>query len=95
MRVGERRSVPLKASATAGYRWFASVDGGAVAVELRRGELPPGSRPGLSVPEEAELRAVAEGTARVRLEQRRPWESADRVAEVVEIEVRVEGPGRA
>jgi predicted secreted protein len=90
LRAGEQRVIPLRALATAGYRWFASVGGPrpeAVEVELRRGELPPASPPGQSVPEEALLSGRSPGRASVRLELRRPWETLP--VETIELEVEV------
>lgn len=90
--VGESRVVPLRALATAGYSWSLSVGGpnpDAVAVDVQRGEIPPGAPPGRSVPEAAVVRGVAPGSAFVRLEQRRRWESAGKPAETVELHVQV------
>jgi predicted secreted protein len=92
LRAGQQRSLPLRGAATAGYRWFASVGGpdpDAIGVEVRRGDLPPGTAPGHSVPEEATITALKPGRALARLELRRPWEPEDRVAEAVEIEADV------
>jgi predicted secreted protein len=92
LRPGEQRSVPLKGSATAGYQWFASVGGpdpDAIAVEIRRGDLPPGSPPGRSVPEEALISGLEPGRALARLEQRRPWEKDALPAELIEVDARV------
>jgi predicted secreted protein len=88
--IGEERTVALTSLAMAGYQWSGSVGGpdpGTVALELRPGELPPGSRAGLSAPEEAVLRGIHPGHAIVRLEQRRPWERDRPAAQVVELEV--------
>src|SRR5436190_706114 len=48
--VGERRTIALRALATAGYRWLGSVGGAepaAVALEVRRGEASPDAPPGV------------------------------------------------
>lgn len=90
--IGEKRSIPLSSLAMAGYRWSGSLEGpdpGAVELELARGELSPGTRPGVSVPEEAVLRGVRPGRAVVHLEQRRAWEHDQPPAQVVELEVEV------
>ena len=94
LRVGEREVLPLRSLATAGYRWQASVEGpdpDAIAVELSRGELPPGAPPGLSVPESAVITALKPGHAVVHLEQRRPWEGSKPPALTVELHVEVMG----
>jgi predicted secreted protein len=91
--VGEERVVPLRALATAGYRWSGSVSGPdptAIALEVRRGEIAPGTPPGRSAPEEAVVRALQPGRAMVRLEHRRPWERAQAPAEVLELQVEVD-----
>jgi predicted secreted protein len=90
--VGESRTVPLRALATAGYSWSVAVDGpdpDAIAVDVQRGDVPPGAPPGRSAPESAVVRALAPGSAFVRLEQRRPWESAGKPAATVELDVEV------
>lgn len=90
--VGESRTVPLRALATAGYSWSVAVGGpdpDAIAVDVQRGEIPSGAPPGRSVPEAAVVRGVASGSAFVRLEQRRRWESAGTAAETVELHVQV------
>ena len=90
--VGERSVVPLRALATAGYSWSVAVGGpdpDAVAVDVQRGEIPAGAPPGRSVPEAAVVRGVAPGSAFVRLEQRRRWESAGKPAATVELDVEV------
>jgi predicted secreted protein len=89
--IGEQRTIPLRALATAGYRWSGSVGGddpGAVALEVRRGEAPAAAPPGRSAPEEAVVRGVRAGRAVVRLEQRRSWERGP-AAEVVRLDVEV------
>lgn len=76
----------------AGYQWSGSVNGadpGAVTLELRRDELPAGSKPGLSASEEAVLRGMRPGRAVVRLQQRRPWEGDQPAAQLVELHVEV------
>ncbi len=78
----------------AGYQWQGEVAGpdpAAVRLELHRGDLPAGTRPGVSAPEEAVLRGVHPGHATVRLQQRRPWERESPPAEVLELEVEVRG----
>jgi predicted secreted protein len=90
--VGGERRLPLPSLAMAGYRWSVSVSGedtGAVTLQLRRGELRPGSKPGLSAPEEAVVRGIRPGRALVRLEQRRPWESEQPPAQLLEVKVEV------
>jgi predicted secreted protein len=90
--VGESRTVPLRALATAGYSWSVAVDGpdtDAIAVDVQRGDVPPGAPPGPSAPEAAVVRGLAPGSAFVRLEQRRPWESAGEPAATVELDVQV------
>ena len=76
----------------AGYQWHGAVGGPdpeAVRLELQRGELPAGSKPGVSAPEEAILRGIRPGRAIVRLQQRRSWEREAPPTEVVELEVEV------
>ena len=90
--IGEERTLSLRSLATAGYQWSGSVSGadpGAVTLELRRGEPPAGSKPGLSAPEEAVLRGIRPGRALVRLQQRRPWERDQPAAQLVELQVEV------
>jgi predicted secreted protein len=90
--VGEERPLALRSLATAGYRWFASMSGpdpGAVEVELRRGQLPAGAKPGQSVAERAVLRGVRSGAAVVRLAQRRSWEADRPAAQEIELHVTV------
>jgi predicted secreted protein len=89
---GEQRTLSLRSLAMAGYQWSGSVSGadpGAVTLELRRGEPPPGSKPGLSAPEEAVLRGIRPGRAVVHLQQRRPWERDQPAAQLVELQVEV------
>ena len=96
--VGGERRLPLPSLAMAGYRWSGSVSGedtGAVALHLRRGEFQPGSKPGLSAPEEAVLRGIRPGRAVVRLEQRRPWESEQPPAQLLEVKVEVRPQARS
>ena len=91
--VGEERAFPLNSLAMAGYQWTASVSGpepGAVALEVRRGELSPQTRPGLSAPEELLVRGIEPGRAHIALEQRRPWEQRDKPpAQQIELDVEV------
>jgi hypothetical protein len=92
MSPGDREVIPLRALATAGYRWTVSVEGpdpDAIAVELTLGELPPGSPPGRSVPEQAVITARHPGTAIARLEQRRPGEDEGQPASTLEVRVEV------
>jgi predicted secreted protein len=93
--VGEQRVIPLRALSTAGYRWSGAVsaaDPPAIALEVRRGNPPPGAPPGQSAPEEAVVRGIRQGKALVRLEQRRPWEHTLAPAQVLEIKVEVAEP---
>ena len=95
MMVGEERTLSLSSLAMAGYRWSGSVQGtdpGAVDLELRRDEPSPAARAGESAPEFAVLRGVRSGRAVVRLEQRRPWETDQPPADVIELRVEVGGP---
>lgn len=90
--IGEERALPLTSLAMSGYQWSGVVSGAepaAVTLELRRGELPAQSKPGVSVSEEAVLRAIRPGRARVRLQQRRPWERDTPSAEEIELHVEV------
>ena len=90
--VGEVRTLALRSLGMAGYRWSGSVSGpepGAVTLELGRGELHPGGKPGLSAPEEAVLRGIRPGRALVRLQQRRPWEQDTPAALQLELEIEV------
>ena len=90
--VGEQRAIPLRALATAGYQWSQSVSGPdptAIAVEIHRGELPPGTPPGRSASEEAIVHGLHPGRATVRLEQRRPWERDQPPAQTLELRVEV------
>lgn len=90
--VGERRAIPLRALATAGYQWSQSVGGpdpAAIAVEIRRGELPAGTPPGRSAPEEAMVQGLHPGHATVRLEQRRPWEQDTPPARTLHLHIEV------
>jgi predicted secreted protein len=94
--VGEEHVLALASLAMAGYKWSGSVSGadaGAVALVLRRGELPAGSNPGVSAPEEAVLRGVRPGRALVRLELRRPWERDQPAAQRVEVQIEVRPNG--
>ena len=78
----------------AGYRWSGSVQGpdpGAVKLELRRDEPSPAARAGESALESAVLRGVRPGRAVVRLEHRRPWERDQPPADVIELQVDVDG----
>jgi hypothetical protein len=60
--VGEHRTLPLRSLAMAGYRWSGSVSDPAVVVlEIKRGEVTPGPRAGVSAPEEAVLRGAQPG----------------------------------
>ena len=93
--VGEERTLALSSLAMAGYRWSGSVQGadpGAVDLELRRDEPPSTARAGESAPESAVLRGVRPGRAVVRLEQRRPWETDQPPAGLIELHVEVAGP---
>ena len=93
--VGEQRTLALSSLAMAGYRWSGSVQGadpGAVDLELRRDEPSSAARAGESAPESAVLRGVRPGRAVVRLEQRRPWETDQPPADVIELQVDVAGP---
>jgi predicted secreted protein len=90
--VGEKRAVPLRALATAGYQWSQSVSGPdptAIAVEIHRGELPPGTPPGRSAPEEAIVHGLHPGQATVRLQQRRPWERDQPPADTLDLHIEV------
>jgi predicted secreted protein len=90
--IGEERTLSLTSLAMAGYQWSGSVSGadpGAVTLELRRGEPPADSKPGLSAPEAAVLRGIRPGRALVRLQQRRPWERDQPAAQLVELQVEV------
>lgn len=90
--VGEQRAVALRALATAGYQWSQSVSGPdptAIAVEIHRGELPPGTPPGRSASEEAIVHGLHPGQAFVRLEQRRPWERDQPPARTLDLHVEV------
>jgi predicted secreted protein len=90
--VGEVRTLALSSLTMAGYKWSGSVSGaepGAVTLELRRGELDPGGKPGVSAPEEAVLRGSRPGRALVRLEQRRPWEQDKPAARQLDLEIEV------
>ena len=92
--VDEELRIALKSLAMAGYRWQGAVSGpdpDAVRLELHPGELPAGSKPGHSAPEEAILRGIRPGRAIVRLQQRRPWERESPAAELLELEVEVRG----
>jgi len=90
--IGEERTLPLRSLATAGYQWSGSISGAdpeAVTLELRRGNPPTGSKPGLSAPEEVVLRGMRPGRALVRLQQRRPWEHDQPAAQLLELQVDV------
>ena len=88
------REIDLPGLGTAGYLWQHDLDGdtGAVEVAWRR-EPPPEdaltTAVGASGREVVTIRALAPGTARVRLEQRRPWEADVEPLHRHDIEVRV------
>jgi len=90
--IGEQRTLPLTSLAMAGYRWSSSVSGAnpeAITLDLRRGDLPACSKPGVSAPEEIVLRGIRPGRALVRLQQRRPWEHNQPAAQHIELHVEV------
>jgi predicted secreted protein len=74
LQVGEDREIRLPSLGSAGYVWVVHADGGAVEVSHRR-EASGSFLAGASAVEIVVIHAVAEGTAKVRLEQRRPWEA--------------------
>jgi predicted secreted protein len=82
---------------TAGYVWQHELGGDATAVEVtwRRGPLPEGAMTtavGASAREVATIRALRPGTARLRLEQRRPWEADEPPLHSHDVEVHVAPP---
>ncbi|MGZ6587765.1 MAG: protease inhibitor I42 family protein [Solirubrobacteraceae bacterium] len=90
--VGEAHRVRLPGLGTAGYRWMPVVEGDEGVAEVTDagvGELA-NRRIGTSADELFDIRAVRPGVARVRFEQRRPFEPDD-VAPADEqvVEVRV------
>ena len=77
--VGEAHRVRLPGLGTAGYRWMPAVEGDAGVTEVsdaRDAELA-NRRNGTSADELFDIRAVRPGVARVRFEQRRPFEPDD------------------
>jgi predicted secreted protein len=79
LRVGEEYSVELTGLGTAGYRWLHRLEEDGEVAEVRRaGSKPPeGGAVGASANEIFAIRANRPGTARIRFEQRRPWEGHD------------------
>jgi predicted secreted protein len=79
LRVGEQHPVRLAGLGTAGYHWMASLEGDEGVADVATAGLaePANTRIGTSADELFTIRALRQGTARVRFAQRRPWESAD------------------
>jgi predicted secreted protein len=92
LRVGEAHRVRLPGLGTAGYRWMPAVEGDEAVAEVSDAGLAElaNRRIGASADELFDIRALAPGVARVRFEQRRPFEPADVPAaaeQVVEVRV--------
>ena len=85
LHVGERRRLRLPGLAQAGYRWKATVEKGAQAVEVETvfddAEAAATSPVGPFAPEVLSIVARAPGRARVRLAQARSWEENAAIAE--------------
>jgi predicted secreted protein len=83
--VGETRRLTLPGLAQAGYRWKATVESGAEAVEVETifdHAKPSATEPvGPFAPEVLSIAARAPGRARVRLAQARSWEENAAIAE--------------
>jgi predicted secreted protein len=75
LEVGEDREFRLPSLGAAGFVWTARTDGPAVQVDHTR-EQHGSHLAGASASEIVVIHAIAEGTATVRLEQRRPWEAS-------------------
>jgi predicted secreted protein len=91
LRVGEAHELRLHGMASAGYHWSCEVEGGSEVVEVakRWGDLPPGSV-GTSAEEIFTVSARRPGRARLRFDQRRPWEGDEPPVETLEAIVEVE-----
>jgi inhibitor of cysteine peptidase len=69
-------ALSLPSNATTGYQWKLVKSGGPTLENTgHRYEAPPGGRIGAGGVETWEFRAARCGSAKVRLEYRRPWES--------------------
>jgi predicted secreted protein len=80
LRVGEERTVILPGLGTAGYRWAPHLEGdpGVAKVHPAGGGAPaPDDAVGASADEAFAVHAIRPGSARIRFEQRRPWERDD------------------
>ena len=77
--VGEEHRVRLPGLGTAGYRWMPAVEGDAGVAEVSDAGVAElaNRRIGTSADELFDIRAVRPGVARVRFEQRRPFEPDD------------------
>jgi predicted secreted protein len=90
--VGEAHRVRLPGLGTAGYRWMPVVEGDEGVAEVSDAGVAElaNRRIGTSADELFDIRAVRPGAARVRFEQRRPFEPADvppAAEQVVEVRV--------
>ena len=76
LRAGEEHRVRLPGLGTAGYRWMAVVEGDAGVAEVSDAGVAElaDRRIGTSADELFDIRAIGHGVARVRFEQRRPFE---------------------
>ena len=77
--VGEAHRVRLPGLGTAGYRWMPAVEGDDGVAEVSDAGVAElaNRRIGTSADELFDIRAVGAGVARVRFEQRRPFEPDD------------------
>jgi predicted secreted protein len=93
LHVGERRRLRLPGLAQAGYRWKATVESGADAVEVET--TFDDAKPAATVPvgpfaaEVLSIAARAPGRARVRLAQARSWESENAAIAVHTLDITV------
>jgi predicted secreted protein len=79
LRAGEEHRVRLPGLGTAGYRWMPVVEGEDGVAEVSDAGVAElaNKRIGTSADELFDIRAVGPGAARVRFEQRRPFEADD------------------
>ena len=104
LRVGDMNTVRLPGAAMAGYLWTHEVieNDDLIEVSTGRGALPqttggspkPGDAPllrmGASVDELIYIRALRAGRSRIRLIQRRPWETDEPPAtdQILEVDIK-------
>jgi predicted secreted protein len=90
LHVGEERPLRLPSLGGGGYRWQPEVLDGAEAVEVSRRHVREHSQPATTFSdEEVAIRGRTAGSARVRLVQRRPWETGAAPVREHVVDVRV------